>query len=203
MEDPAINGLTKTTITWWRYGKEHERTDPNPPHIRNNGPALAAQSLDARLARSRAESEDAWRMWQVSANLLIERVENPYPTWARADTMFHYLLDEGIAVMENFYSRRYGRINYIHICEYHYDATRQSWIMKDLFTDLLVSTEGRLITVLDLDDLAVAQDVELVTPHQVGKILHQTQRIIRNVVDGGFPFPEMRTAHRAAQQLGW
>lgn len=202
-QSPAAKGLARTTITWWRYGKEHERTDPNPPHIRNNGPLMAAESLDSRLARYRAESPEAWRMWQVSPALLIERIEEPFPAWARADTMFHYLLDEGVAVMENFYSRRYGRVHYIHICEYFYDKTRQSWIMKDLFTDILVSAEGRLVTVLDLDDLADAQSVSLVTPAQTMEILRQTQRIIRTIIDGGYPFPAMRAAHRAAQDLGW
>ena len=55
MVDISRNGLKKTTITWWRYGKEHERSDPNPPYIRNNGPAMAEEALNIRLARYRAE----------------------------------------------------------------------------------------------------------------------------------------------------
>ena len=204
MVDPSHNGLKRTTITWWRYGKEHERTDPSPPYIRNNGPEMASEALDTRLARYRAEPQDAWRMWQVSPNLLIERVEkNPMPSWARDDTMFHYLLKKGVAVMENFYSRRYGRVHYLHICDYFYDTARQSWIMKDLFTDVLVSSEGRLIAVLDLDDLAEAQAVGLVTPVQVEGILRQTQRVLQAITSNQYPYPEMRAAHRAARALGW
>ncbi len=203
MENEVSTELKKTTLIWWRYGKEHERADPNPPQIRNNGPEMAAASLDARLAHTRSDDEHDWRIWQLAPNLIIERVEQPMPSWARSDTMFHYLLDDGIAVMENFYSRRYGRLSYIHICEYSYDDLRQTWIMKDLFTDLLVSNDGRLVTVLDLDDLADAHEAGLLTSEQSNKILRHTQHIIRRIMEGGFPFPEMRQAHLAARLLGW
>jgi hypothetical protein len=203
MEDTNPIELKKTMITWWRYGKEHERIDPNPPYLRANSPAMADEALDSRLARHRAEPADAWRMWRVTPNLMIERVEEPHPAYARADTLFHYLLDQGVAIMENFYSRRYGRVDYIHICEYFFDEPRQSWIMKDLFTDLLVTAEGRLVTVLDLDDLADAQAIGLVSPVQAEDILRRTQAIIRLITNGGYPFKEMRIAHRAAHLLGW
>lgn len=203
MENKDSTGLKRTTMTWWRYGKEHERSDPNPPQIRNNGPEMAASSLNERLALIRSEPESNWRMWQLAPNLIIERINQPMPAWARSDTMFHYLLDDGIAIMENFYSRRYGRLSYIHICEYFYDELRQTWIMKDLFTDLLVSNEGQLVTVLDLDDLADAQEIGLVNAAQANNILRHTQRVIRRIMEGEFPFPEMLQGRQAAQLLGW
>ena len=203
MENKDSTGLKRTTMTWWRYGKEHERSDPNPPQIRNNGPEMAASSLNERLALIRSEPESNWRMWQLAPNLIIERINQPMPAWARSDTMFHYLLDDGIAIMENFYSRRYGRLYYIHICEYFYDELRQTWIMKDLFTDLLVSNEGQLVTVLDLDDLADAQEIGLVNAAQANNILRHTQRVIRRIMEGEFPFPEMLQGRQAAQLLGW
>ena len=195
--------MQRTNIIWWRYGKEHERLDPEPPYIRANPPHMAQDALDHRLATHQAEAQNGWRIWQVAENLLVERAWQPYAAWAGPDTFFHYLLDQGVAAMENFHSRRYGAVWYLHICDYLYDEGRACWIMKDLFTDILVRPDNTLLAVLDLDDLAQAQELGLVSTAEVNKILRKTQQTIQRINFGEFPFPEIAQGQQACQKLGW
>ena len=195
--------MQRTNLIWWRYGKEHERHDPAPPYIRANTPEVAQAALDHRLARHNADPEQDWRIWQVAPQVIVERPALPYESWAGPDTFFYYLLDQGIAAMENFHSRRYGAIWYLHICEYFFDEDRACWIMKDLFTDLLVRPDNSLLSVLDLDDLANAQELGLVSAGQVNSILRLTQQSIYRVNQGEFPFPGIVEAQQACRELGW
>ena len=105
--------------------------------------------------------------------------------------------------MENFYAREYGPTWYLHICEYFYDQERACWVMKDLFTDILVSKENKLLAVLDLDDLAEAQELGLVSAVQVNRILRKTQHIVDRIRKGEFPFPEIVQGQLACRELGW
>jgi predicted RNA-binding protein associated with RNAse of E/G family len=75
--------------------------------------------------------------------------------------------------------------------------------MKDLFTDILVRPDNSLLAVLDLDDLAQAQELGLVSPTQVNDILRKTQLSIQRINYGEFPFPEIIQGQQACRELGW
>ena len=193
--------MHKTLIIWHRYGKEHA---DNPDELRVNPPEVIAAQLDTRRAHFRATPEADWRWWQVDETLLIERPladEGSY----QADTRIYYLLPQGLAVIENFHfpppndDLRW----YIHLAEFAFDPARQCWVMKDMFCDILAPADTRAPLVIDLDDLATALDLGLLTPAQASRILRQTEAARRAMRRGEFPFAELERARAAGRALGW
>jgi predicted RNA-binding protein associated with RNAse of E/G family len=57
--------------------------------------------------------------------------------------------------------------------------------------------------VIDLDDVATALDVGLLTPPQASSVLRTTNAAVRTIERGGFPFPEVVRGQAACVQLGW
>ena len=193
--------MQKTLIIWHRYGKEHAE---DPDDLRVNAPEMVAAQLDNRLAQFRATPQNDWRWWQVDEALLIERpLVDGYSY--RADTRIYYLIPQGMAVIENYHflppndDLRW----YIHLADTTFDSTRQCWVMKDLFCDVVATADTRSPIVIDLDDLATALDIGLVTAAQASDILRKTEIARHAMSRGVFPFAEMERARAAARTLGW
>ncbi len=193
--------MQKTTIIWHRYGKEHA---DNPDDLRVNPPEVIAAQLDKRLAQFRATPENDWHWWQVDETLLIERPLNDGLFYG-ADTRIYYLIPQGLTVIENYHflppndDLRW----YIHLADTMLDSPRQCWVMKDLFCDIVATADTRSPLVIDLDDLATALDIGLVTAAQASDILRKTEVARHAMRRGQFPFPEMERARAAARTLGW
>lgn len=193
--------MHKTLIIWWRYGKEH---GDNPDDFRVNPPEVIAAQLDKRLARFRATPESDWRWWQVDETLLIERPLADGHAY-QPDTRIYYLIPHGLAVIENIHlppPNDHWRW-YIHLADMAFDTHRQCWVKQDLFCDVLMEHSGRAPQVIDLDDLATAQDMGLITPAQTSAILRKTEVLTRAICRGHFPLPDILRARAACLALGW
>ncbi len=186
-------------MAWWSYGKEHHGDD-----LRLNSPETIASHLDAKIASFRATPNDEWRWWQVDDDLLVERPK-PDSRWCGPDTRIYYLVRRGLGIIENIhYPPPDDRWTwYIHLADIFYDPARECWIMKDLFSDILVDGDERTCRVLDLDDLADALDLGLLTPAQTSEILRRTDLTLTAVAKGAFPFPEIERGWAACKELGW
>jgi len=196
--------MKRTLLVWWRYGKEHQ--DRQDCHaLRVNSPEMIAAHLDRKIARFRATPDDAWRWWQVSDDLIVERMGPPYSEVMRADTRFYYLVSKGVGVMENcHFDPPYAEWRwYLHLADIYFDATRECWIMKDLFCDILIHRDASCHLVLDLHDLGTALDLGLVSPLETSQILRKTNAVLHDIANGEFPFPEMLRAREACAKLGW
>jgi hypothetical protein len=189
-------------ILWWRYGKEH---DPSGSTFQLNPPEVVAAHLDEKLARQRAEPPDAARCWQVDDDLLIERARVPDPIFG-SDTRMYYLPKRGLAVVENLHFPQPEDARwswYIHVARIYHDEARGCWIKQDLFADIVADRAARECLVVDLDDLAAALDLGLVTAVEAGQILRQTQAAVHAINRGAFPFPEIERGREACRGLGW
>ena len=81
---------------------------------------------------------------------------------------------------------------YIHIGQTQFDPDLGAWVFKDLFADVLLQADCRTHTLLDLDDLAQATEIGLVTSSQTASILRDTQALINLIGQGNFPSPELQ-----------
>jgi hypothetical protein len=189
-------------IIWWRYGKEH---DPGGSTFQINPAERVAAHLDDKLARQRAEPEAQRRCWQLDDDVLIERV-HPDNRLFGPDTRVYYLPKRGLAVIENlrFPDPADARWSwYLHVARIYPDPARNCWIKQDLFADIVTDAGCRETLVVDLDDLATALDLGLVTVAQTSQILRQTQAAVHAINRGEFPFPEIERGRAAARSLGW
>jgi hypothetical protein len=191
--------LEKTLVAWWSYGKEHVGDD-----LRLNSPEVIASHLDAKIAAFCATPGDKWRWWQVDDDLLVERPK-PDSRWCGPDTRIYYLVKRGLGIIENIhYPPPDDRWKwYIHLADIFYDSSRECWIMKDLFTDILVGDDNRTCRVVDLDDLAEALDLGLLTPAQASDVLRRTDLTLAAIAKAAFPFPEIGRGRAAGRELGW
>ena len=190
--------LKKTLVAWWSYGKEHDGDD-----LRLNSPEVIASHLDVKIAAFRATPDDEWRWRQMDDDLLVERPK-PDSRWCGPDTRIYYLVKRGLGIIENIhYPPPDDRWKwYIHLADIFYDSARECWIMKDLFSDILVDGDNYTCRVLDLDDLANALDLGLLTPTQASEILRRTDLTLTAIARNEFPFPEIERGRAACRELG-
>lgn len=188
----------KTLVIRWHFGKEHG----DRHSIRLNSPDLVAASLNQQVERYRATSDDVWRWYEVDENLFVER-PIPRATFFGPDTRIYHLRQHGWVVIENI-NVSDERLNwYIHIAEIFYDNSRNCWINKDLFTDVIIEKDLRHHRVLDLDELADALDIGLIGPEDMSLILKRTDHLLQVIKKGEFPLPEIERAREACKALGW
>jgi hypothetical protein len=191
--------LSKTQIVWWRFGKEHGEEKG----IRLNSPDLISAALNQRAAIFAAVPDESWRWYQVDEKLLVER---PQPSaHYGSDTRIYYLLKDGLTVVENIYlpPPRDKWTWYIHIGDTFYDRSRELWIQRDLFVDVVIEEELRHHRLLDLHDVATALDIGLIGAQDVSMILRRTNKLLQAIGEGRFPLPEIERARAACRALGW
>jgi len=191
--------MQSTLVVWWRYGKEH-----GEEAFRVNSPEIIAAHLDAKAARFRQTPETEWRWQQVDDDLIVERTA-PDSLYYREDTRIYYLPKRGLGVIENIHLNPPHDVWswYIHLADIAYDAPRVCWVMQDLFADILVAPDARAHRVLDLDDLATALEIGLVSATKASHILRRTEAVTQVIVRGEFPFPEIERGQAACRELGW
>jgi hypothetical protein len=195
MQTPSFQ---KTMVVWQRFGKEHGESQG----FRVNSPKVITNHLRQKRLRFLQTPEKDWRWWQVDEYLVIERWDNGLPM-AGPDTRIYYLLDRGLAVIENIHLQDPGWKWYIHIASFRHDSALDAWIMKDLFCDVLVERDRCSYQLIDLDDLGLAIEMGLVTSAETSDILKRTDWMLRQIYNGNFPLPEVTYAQQACKKLGW
>jgi hypothetical protein len=188
-------------IIWWRFGKEH---DPGGQTFRLNPPALVADHMDKKVARRRSLLSEQEPCWEVDADLLVERAD-PQGFHYGPDTRFHYLVRQGLLVVENIHldPPHEHWTWYIHVADIYFDQARECWVSQDMFADILVDRTGRQSLVMDLDDMATAIDMGLLTPAQSSRVLRNADAAVRAIEAGEFPFPDLVRGQAACRELGW
>lgn len=191
--------MHSTLVVWWRYGKEHGEEE-----FRVNLREIIATHLDTKAAHFRQTPETEWRWWQVADDVIVERAA-PDNLYYREDTRIYYLPKRGLGVVENIHLNppHAAWSWYIHLADIVYDAPRACWVMQDLFADILVGRDGCSHRVIDLDDLATALEVGLLSPRQAAEVLRRTDATTRAIARGEFPFPEIERARATCRELGW
>lgn len=190
---------TPTLLIWHRFGKEHGEES-----FRVNPPVVVAEHLRARAAlfRGRTAADD-WRWFQVDNTLIVER-PTPDDVIFGPDTRIFYLLDQGLGILEDIRYPRSDRWRwYIHLADYSFHQDLDCWVMQDLFTDVFVAPDERTTQVLDLDDLALALDLGLLTPAKTSEILRRTDALVRQIARGAFPFEAVLRGREACRAVGW
>lgn len=191
--------LTPTLLVWWRYGKEHGQDE-----CRCNDPQVVDAHLHRKIDPFRQTPQEKWRWFQASPNLIVENWEDS-PGSAGPDTHIYYLLDKGLAVIENIHfpppDDKWKW--YIHIADFIFNEELGSWLMKDMFVDLCVEADNRTYQIFDLPDLACALDAGLISHQDSRRILERADWLVKQIVGGNFPFEEIECGRRACEKLGW
>lgn len=140
----------------------------------------------------------------MADDLIVERAASDN-LFYRDDTRIYYLVQRGLAVIENIHLHPPHDVWswYVHLADITYDAPRACWVKQDLFCDILVGADARAQRVIDLDDLATALDIGLVSATKASEILRRTKAITRTIARGEFPFPEIERGRAACRELGW
>jgi hypothetical protein len=193
--------MKRTNIIWWRYGKEH---DPAGQTFLAHPTEMVADYLDQKLAWHRALPSELRDCWEVDADLLVERADLNYLHYG-PDTRFHYLVRQGLLVVENIHldPPHDHWAWYIHVADIYFDQARECWISQDMFADILVDRTGCHSLVIDLDDIATALDLGLLTPAQASRVLRNTDAALQAIERGEFPFPDLVRGQAACRELGW
>lgn len=189
----------KTLIVWWRFGKEHGGEE-----FRVNLPEQVRSHLQKKVDEFRKTPEQLWKWWQVDENMIVERWDTS-PVHTGPDTRIYYLLNSGLSIIENIHlpAPDDNWKWYIHISDFDYDAEFKSWLMKDLFCDIVVEDDNRTYHMYDLPDLAQALDVGLITTDETREILKRVDWVVTSISKGKFPFDEIKRGQAACKQLGW
>lgn len=183
--------MKKTLVVWRRFGKEHGETSG----FKVNPPSVVETHIQQKVEHFTQTPAERWRWWQLSNGLVIEK----YPADTNFDTSatIYYLPPKRWAMMQNpgnFFGEDLGW--YIHIGETVYEPTYGCWIFTDLFCDVLVKKDNQIHSVLDLDDLAEAFEIGLITETKLLQILRDTQALVNLIWKGNFPPAEVEACQK-------
>ena len=119
----------------------------------------------------RKQPDDDWRWWQISVDLLVER---PLPGIGYGrETVIFYLPRRNWGIIEHacFPSLGPDWPWYVHVGRTGWDEEHECWVFTDLFCDVIVQADRRTHTVLDLDELANAFRLGLVSAAQMRRAI--------------------------------
>lgn len=177
-----MGSATQTLVVWRRLGKEHGEGSG----FRKNSPDTIGKHIEDKVERFRRVPNEDWRWWQIDEELIIEK---PLPETGLSDhSVIYYLTKLNCAVIEDFSPRKPDRwFWYVHIASFDYAARLETWIMTDLFADIVVGKAGQDHAVLDLDELAHAARIGLIQADQLYAALESCQAILDGIRNGQFP----------------
>ncbi len=192
--------MNPTLVAWHRYGKEHGETDG----FRVNPPEVIDAHIRDRVERSRCTDENQWKWYQISEDLIVERMFLGEISHEPRRTIY-YLPKRLWVIQEHFHAPSLGPEWpwYVHIGSTTYDEGLQAWVFKDLFADIIIQNDQKTHSVLDLDELAQAHEIGLVDDTELRAILHSTQELVDLLRKGEFPPAELRDRERVIKELGW
>ena len=179
--------LERTLVVWRRLGKEHGEGlghQVNPPDV-------VSRHVADKVARACNQPDDDWRWWQISDDLIVER---PLPGIGYSpETAIYYLPRRKWAIIENMCLPRLGPDWpwYVHVGRTCWDDDHGCWVFTDLFCDVIVQADRRTHTVLDLDELANAFRLGLVSAAGMADVLDSTQELVDMIYAGECPPAEL------------
>ena len=141
-----------------------------------------------------------WKWFQVSDDLIIEQ---PFDGRLQSgpDSTIYYLPNRMWCIQENMHGEDWTW--YVHIGKTEYNSNHQAWVFKDLFVDVIIKSDMKTHTILDLDDLADVFEMGLVADSEVTEILRSTQELVDLIQKGGFPPRELDHRGELKLELGW
>lgn len=88
-----------------------------------------------------------------------------------------YLLEEGFKI--SYFFEASGALHYIYcdIIEVNYDPATDTYVFVDLLADVIIENDGR-VRVLDLDELAQANEEGIITTAQLNKSLYRLDKLL-------------------------
>ena len=183
--------MKKTLVVWRRFGLEHGETSG----FKVNPPSVVETHIQQKVEQFTQTPEEHWRWWQLSDELIIEkfRTDNDFD----ASMTFYYLPKRRWAMVQNpgnYFGEDLGW--YIHIADIAYEKTYGCWLITDLFCDVLVKKNNQIHSVLDLDDLAEAFEIGLITETKLLQILRDTQGLVDLIWRGNFPSAEVEACQK-------
>lgn len=190
--------MEKTLVVWRRLGKEHGEGRG----LRINPPDVVSAHIQQKVAAFRKTPDEDWRWWQISEELIAER---PFPAPGFGpESVVYYLPKRNWAIIEH---ARFPGLGpdwpwYIHIGRMSCEQAPGCWVFTDLFCDVIVREDLRTHSVLDLNDLARAHDIGLISDLQLAAALDTTQELVDMIRAGGFPPPALAQRKRIAAELG-
>lgn len=180
--------MEKTLVVWRRFGKEHGEGRG----FKINTQDIIDRHIEEKVNILSKTNENEWRWWKVSNKLIIEKVisnEN-----SDMQKVFYYLPHKNWIIVKNFHSNHLGgEWNwYIHIGDIDYSEKYNCWIFTDLFCDIIVQSDKKTHSILDLDELGNVFNMGLIDSKRMVKILNSTQELIDNIREGNFPPEEIQ-----------
>ncbi len=193
--------MEKTLIVWRRLGKEHGehrgfKVDPAN---------VVEQHLREKVDSYRQIAESEWRWWQITDSMIIERPIVAKDSQIVSDhTVIYYLLERNWVVMQNVDYPGFAEWPwYVHIGDISFYADLYSYVMRDLFCDILIKENCSDHTVLDLDELGMGHDLGLITTADLYKALTSAQNLVDQIRSGLFPPEEIIQCQEEFRSLGW
>jgi len=164
--------------------------------LKANPPLVVEADIQQQIEELSQTSEDSWRCWQLSDDLIIE--ESP----ADADTIYtiYYLPQRRWRVVQHhkggasYFGEELSW--YISITDITYESTHKCWLATDRLVQVMIGKDERRHSVMNLDRLAEAFEKKLITPNELVQILRDTQALVDLIRSGNFPPPEIEECQR-------
>ena len=195
--------MDKALIVWRRTGKEHGEDE-----FRVNSPTVIDEHIRNKVEDLRSTPDKYWRWWQLSDEVLVE-IPEPDEHY-KPSSRIYYLPKRHIVAIADL---RFGGFRglprpwepelywYVHIGTVEFEPAYGAWVFSDLFADVLAARDGSVYRIKDLDDLAEVLRLGLVDEEKTAFILERTQALVEAMRNNEFPFPELREAMEAEDQL--
>ena len=166
--------MEKTLVVWRRFGKEHGEGEG----FRINPPSVVEAYIRTKLDSFRRTPDSHWAWWRLSGELLYEKPLDI--SFYGPHTRIFYLPSKNWAILRDVAIRSLGPqwTWYVHIGDISFEPTYGAWIFTDYFVDVIVQSDGVTHSVLDLDDLALAAEIGLISTDQVTTTFRSTQELI-------------------------
>ena len=96
-----------------------------------------------------------------------------------------YFLQEGFKVSCFYNAENTFLYWYCDIVDYDYEEETDTYVITDLLADVIVYPDG-FVKVVDIDELATAQDAGLLSDDMLKKALLTLSHLLQVIYDGGF-----------------
>lgn len=118
-------------------------------------------------------------------NLIITRWKTLRPRHDIARGISAFYLDKGFKVSKIYNENDQVVYWYCDIIQAKKDQQKNTVIIEDLLIDVILYEDGR-IRIMDLDELADAQEQKLITPSEANYALRTLNSLLKIIYDGQF-----------------
>jgi predicted RNA-binding protein associated with RNAse of E/G family len=130
----------------------------------------------------------------IDDKLIVTRWEAIRPRSDMLGGISYYFLQEGYKISK-IYDHNYTMLHwYCDIIDMEYRAHDNAYICNDLLVDVVVSLD-QSVKILDLEEIADALDVGIITEEDVKKALRRLHCLLEIIYNNQFP-PEEVNRHR-------